>query len=187
MRSPKSKHQGRYQWSEVQTFARELAEHKSEHRDGNGTPNHGTTFISRIAREESLREERAAKDPRDETQAHKNLTYPRGREIDLDSFRSAWSKSRAPLKVERESRKDEMSSTGSRRDLESGASLNEQKNSHIDDPRCQSCTEEMELSDESPITNPWEQLRDHFIGLREQRLSQEASAKTSLEVSKGQD
>ena len=71
--------------------------------------------------------------------------------------------------------------------LRVGASLNEPRSSHIDDSsrtssrHCQPL-EEAEVSD-GPLnpTNPWEQLRDHFIGLREQRLSQETSEKSSIE------
>ena len=56
MRSP-SLSIGRYQWSEIQTFARELAEHNSVRKKGHERTNHDTVFISRIAREEALREE----------------------------------------------------------------------------------------------------------------------------------
>ena len=200
MRSPKSKHLGRYQWSEVQTFARELAERQSSLEAETEHLAQAEPFSSRIAREETLRNQRSLRETirgqeaEKEQHLSKRVSTPQ-QKMNLDEFRAAWSRRRATMHASsHEAIEKERDAKGQNiqhhhhRDLESGALII--KEGHTDfttmtfDERKEESSSQISttnhekgIASEEP-SNPWEQLRDHFIGLRERRL-QEAYTESS--------
>lgn len=165
----RSKHQGRYQWHEVQDLVRELAQqlrqrHTVEPIESppDDPPQIEPQQSSRILREENLRSQRGQQ-PAVIPAKHQNPSST----IDLNAFRQSWA---------------------SREQIDQNSSFNEHSKSTPMSPERNRWTEIITIEDQSsppirtvhphakPMTlspNPWEQLRDHFIQLREKRLALE--------------
>lgn len=188
MRSPKSRHQGRYQWSEVQSFARELADRQSEGDQESREAEGKETYRSRIVREGSLREKH---------EGSLSSSYQRGegkepQKIDLKGLRASWQRAQQSREHELMEKKEpsESAVVQHRWDLESGELISEAISSASEEvsrpcfgkefsqdvgvQEPQVSTQKQEKKAQS-LVNPWEQLRDHFIKLRELRLRKEMS------------
>ena len=171
-----SKHQGRYQWHEVQKLVREIARHYHEQHQPSSqnietaedsssvtpiNPPH-EQVTSRVLREEAIRAQRAQMGLR------QSSSYAHSKVINLQAFREAWSnrdQQTSELKPNHEGdNADQKSDLESARWIDSSPKTEDTFVSTSPQKRFRSIH-----GSEQP--NPWEMLRDHFIQLREKRLA----------------
>jgi hypothetical protein len=171
-----SKHQGRYQWHEVQKLVREIARryHEQHHPPSQNieiaedsssvtpiNPPH-EQVTSRVLREEAIRAQRAQMGLR------QSSSYAHSKVINLQAFREAWSnrdQQTSELKPNHEGNNaDQKSDLESARRIDSSPKIEDTFVSTSPQKRFRSIH-----GSEQP--NPWEMLRDHFIQLREKRLA----------------
>ena len=211
MRSPKSKHQGRYQWSEIQELVRVLAQRYDRPQEGDTESSEGKLMSTRVLREQSLRatrpiRERDSSRPIETTITQDKRAEARMTAIDLNDFRDAWKRSQgvelSPVELPpvelppvelppAESSKTDSPAIGDhhldnrrRRDLESpqwsDPSVKGDRPDQVNHAKFSPSGRERRTSRSSE--SPWEQLRDHFIMLREARIRAESLTERAIKV-----
>lgn len=206
MRSPKSKHQGRYQWSEIQDLVRVLAQRYNRPQEEEIESSEGELMSTRVLREQSLRatrplRERDSSRSIESTITQDELAEARITAIDLNDFREAWKRSQGgelspvelspvelspveSLKIDSPAIGDHRPDHRRRPDLESpqwsDPSVRGDRADQVDHAKASPSAREGRPSRSSE--SPWEQLRDHFIMLREARIRAESLTERAIKI-----
>lgn len=179
MSSFKSKHQGHYQWSEVQALVRSFAERLRQR--------HKTDISSELTKDSLSGSMKTQKDTPPYS-ARQGSEFSPQKEIDLDSFRKAWQQKQersinpqtdkpqettdSIARVQHQApQKESLTKTSkSQWDFEQNRLVPKSALSKVEH---EDTSVSVDQSVNMPISNPWEMLRDHFIALRERRLALE--------------
>ena len=164
----RSKHQGRYQWHEVQDLVRELAQqlkqrHTVEHTESQSNDlQKKIQHSSRIRREEDLRTQHTHERTAPPIKHHQPSS-----KIDWTAFRTSWA---------RRGQHDRSSPLDQHEKSIQEHSVSHRRNETISTedqivPPVGQMQPHSQTSSSQP--NPWELLRDHFIQLREKRIALE--------------
>ncbi len=201
MRSPKSKHQGRYQWSEIQELVRVLAQRYDRPQEGETESSEGELMSTRVLREQSLRATRPLRERDSSRPIESQITQDERAEarmtaIDLNDFREAWKRSQggelspAELSPTKSSKLDSPAIGDHRSDHRRRADLESlqwsdplvrgDRADQVDHTKASPSAREGRSSRSSE--SPWEQLRDHFIMLREARIRAESLTERAIKV-----
>ena len=182
MTSFKSKHQGHYQWSEVQALVRNFAEQLRQR--------HKTDISSSDLTQDSLSELVKTQPKKTPYSARQESEFSHQREIDLDSFRQAWQiKQKRSINPQTGQAQETKNSISVQNQAHQKEDLTKTSNAQWDFEQnhlvAKPASSKVELGNRPvsadqavniPISNPWEMLRDHFIALRERRLALEKAS-----------